>query len=144
MSGIAVSDGNPTTRMEFFAAKGTQASRLRRRKYTLARRFGLPADILGGSLVLSHRRCGKPTCWCADSDGHPQWTLTYSVDGTKQVENIPEDRVDDLMPLVEEGQSYRKAVIELRAITPPDREGCLGLIAKRRLAFGGRAASRQA
>ena len=113
---MAKSDGKHTDRTRFFAAKGVQASKLRRRKHSLARRFGLPADILGGSLVISHRGCGKPTCWCADGDGHPHWTLTYSVDGTKRVESIPADLIDHIMPLVEEGQTYRKAVAELRAI----------------------------
>ena len=97
-------------------AKGVEASQLRRRRHALARRFGLPADILGGSLVLSRRRCGKPSCWCADDDGHPQWTLTYSVNGIKQVENVPTDMVEHMMPFVEAGQAYRDAVAELRSI----------------------------
>lgn len=113
---MAKSDGKRTGRTGFFAAKGVQASQLRRRKYALARRLGLPADMLGGSLVLSDRRCGKPSCHCADGDGHPHWTLTYSVDGVKRVENVPADLVHQLMPFVEAGQTYRKAVAELRAI----------------------------
>lgn len=66
--------------------------------------------------MLSRRRCGKPSCWCAEDDGHPQWTLTYSVDGTKQVENIPAEMAEVLIPLVEKGQTYRDAINEMRSI----------------------------
>lgn len=110
------SESKQTCRTEFFEAKGKQASQLRRRRYLLSRRFGLSDDILGGSLVLSHRRCGKSSCWCANDDGHPQWTLTYSVEGRKWNENIPANLVEQVIPLVEKGQAYREAVAEIRSI----------------------------
>ncbi|MGO9272081.1 MAG: DUF6788 family protein [Terriglobia bacterium] len=55
--------------------KGAQASRLRQRKFELIRRFHLPDDLLPGSLSLSHLLCGKPTCHCAEGQGHPVWSL---------------------------------------------------------------------
>jgi len=58
-------------------ASGSQASPLRRRARLLLVRFHVPADALPGSLALSHRRCGKPSCHCADGDLHPLWTLTF-------------------------------------------------------------------
>jgi hypothetical protein len=42
--------------------KGPEAAPLRRRKFTRLRRFSFPEDLLPGSLSLTHRRCGKPTC----------------------------------------------------------------------------------
>jgi len=110
------SDSCDALRKRVFGAKGVETSQLRARRAALKRRLGLPDDLLGGSLVLGHRRCGKPSCWCADDDGHPQWTLTYSVDSTKRVENIPAEMVEALMPLVEQGQAYRDAVNEMRSI----------------------------
>src|SRR5258705_6173331 len=72
------------------------ASRLRQRKFQLLRRFSIPADALPGSLSLSHLRCGKPTCHCADDRGHPVWSLTFMVQGTKQVQHIPQDWVEEV------------------------------------------------
>ena len=69
--------------------KGPQASRLRQRKFELIRRFHLPEDLLPGSLSLTHRRCGKPTCHCAQQQGHPIWLLTFMRRGQKHVERIP-------------------------------------------------------
>ena len=103
-------------RNKLFAAKGKQASVLRRRKYELARGHGLPADLLGGSLTLTHRRCGKSGCHCASGEGHSMWTLTYSVEGAKQVLVIPNASVPLLEPLVKEGRRWREALAELLAI----------------------------
>ncbi len=100
----------------FFATKSAKASRLRRRKYALIRRFDFPEEILGGSLTQTRRSCGKATCRCASGLGHPQWVLTFSVRGTKHVQALPADAVPALRPLIERGRDYRDAVSELLAI----------------------------
>jgi hypothetical protein len=92
------------------------ASRLRQRKYSLVRALGLPDDLLGGSLTLTHRRCGKPGCRCASGEGHPLWALTYSVDGDKHVQAIPAAMVEQLQPLLERGRRYREGLVELLGI----------------------------
>jgi hypothetical protein len=105
-----------TAKSVFFAAKCATAARLRRRKYALVRRFGFPAEVLGGSLAQTYRRCGRPTCHCAAGVGHPQWALTYCVKGTKYVQALPADVVPELQLLVARGHQYRDAVTELLAI----------------------------
>ena len=95
---------------------GSQASRLRQRKFELARRFHLPDDLLPGSLSLSHLRCGKPTCHCAqDPQGHPVWSLTFMVRGKKQVLHIPKDWVEDVRRRVQAGREFQDAVKEVLA-----------------------------
>ena len=113
---MAKSASNKPFRNFPFAAKGVEASRLRRRKYTLVRKFGLPEDILGGSLSQTHRCCGKAGCHCAEGDGHPMWVLTYSVDGVKYVQHLSGAWVDAIEPLVEEGRTWAEAVAEVRAL----------------------------
>ena len=98
------------------SAKGAAASRLRRRKFDLARRFGVPADLLAGSLTETQRRCGKSSCHCASGLGHPMWTFTYSVQGEKHVLVIPAASVDALRPLLDRARGYRDAVAEIAAI----------------------------
>src|SRR5213594_3080787 len=74
------------------------AARLRRRKRQLLARLQVPPDGLPGSLALTHRRCGKPSCHCYKEQGHPVWSLTFMVQGKKHVERIPEDWVDSVLP----------------------------------------------
>jgi hypothetical protein len=90
--------------------KGARAARLRQRKFALLAGLKLPADALPGSLALTHRRCGKPTCHCATGEGHPVWSLTYMVGGKKRVERIPTEWVDEIQRLVAAGRAFKDAV----------------------------------
>jgi Family of unknown function (DUF6788) len=94
---------------------GPIASRLRQRKFQLLRRFSIPPDALPGSLSLSHLRCGKPTCHCVDDLGHPVWSLTFMVQGKKQVQHIPKDWVVEVRRRVKAGREFQDAVREVLA-----------------------------
>lgn len=95
---------------------GPEAAALKRRKRQLLTRLRIPADALPGSLVLSHRRCGKPGCHCAKGAAHPFYTLTFMVDGKKRVESIPAEWSDAVRPAVEAGRGFKDSVAELFVI----------------------------
>jgi hypothetical protein len=95
--------------------KGEHAARLRKRKHDLLRALTLPPDALPGSLALTHRRCGKPTCHCAKGEGHPVWTLTFMLEGKKRVERIPDEWVEQVRRRVEQGRRFKEAVAEVMA-----------------------------
>ena len=94
-------------------AKGPRASRIRQKKYDLLRRLELPEEALPGSLSLTHRRCGKPSCHCTKDQGHPMWSLTFMVDGKKHVERIPTEWVEQVRDRVEQGRAFKKAWSEV-------------------------------
>jgi hypothetical protein len=96
--------------------RGAHASRLRRRAHRLMARFQVPDDALPGSLALSNRRCGKPSCHCAAGDGHPLWTLTFMAGGKKRVETIPADWLDTIRPRVKAGRRFKEAAAELLVV----------------------------
>jgi len=98
------------------SARGSEASRLRRRARLLLARFSVPEDALPGSLALSHRRCGKPSCHCAKGEGHPFWTLTFMAGGKKRVEAIPADWAELIRPQVEAGRRLKELAAEVLAI----------------------------
>jgi hypothetical protein len=95
--------------------KGAEASRLRQRKFQLLRTWKIPPEALPGSLALTYRRCGKPTCRCAQGEGHPSWSLTFMVDGKKRVEHIPTEWVEQVRRRVELGRQAKEAVAEILA-----------------------------
>lgn len=101
--------------MKWLEAQGDVASRLRQRKFALLRTLRIPPDALPGSLSLTHRRCGKPTCHCAQGEGHPLWLLTFMVAGKRRVEPIPQEWVEQIQPLVEQGRQLKDAVAEVLA-----------------------------
>ena len=93
--------------------KGLHANRLRQRKRQLLVRLQIPPDGLPGSLALTHRRCGKPTCHCAQAQGHPVWSLTFMAEGRKRVERIPQDWVEFVRQRVESGRKFKDAGTEI-------------------------------
>lgn len=95
--------------------KGIIANRLRLQKRRLLAKLKMPPDGLPGSLSLTHRRCGKPTCRCADGEGHPVWSLTFMVQGKKRVERVPNEWVEMVRERVEAGRKFKEAVTEIFA-----------------------------
>jgi hypothetical protein len=95
--------------------KGPEAARLRQRKFHLIRQFQLPEDLLPGSLCLTRRRCGKPTCHCASGEGHPIWLLGFMSQGKHRVERIPHHWVDEVRRRVEAGRAFQDALREVLA-----------------------------
>ena len=93
--------------------KGPEAARWRQRKFNAIRQFHFPEDLLPGSLSLSHRRCGKPTCHCAKGEGHPVWLLGFMSGGKHRVERIPKEWVDDVCRRVEAGRAFQDALREV-------------------------------
>lgn len=99
-----------------FTAKSIEASHLRRRKYELVRRFGLPENLVGGSLSQTQRRCGRTNCHCACGSGHPQWSITFSRNGNRRVEHVPRKWVEELEQAVLATQAYVDALREVMDI----------------------------
>ena len=89
--------------------RGPAAARLRQRKFRRLADLVVPPDGLPGSLALTHRRCGKPTCHCASGEGHPVWSLTFMVAGKKRVERIPDAWVADVRRRVEAGRAFKRS-----------------------------------
>src|ERR1039457_2741707 len=89
------------------------AGRLRRRKRQLVSRLNLPPDALPGALALTPRRCGKPSCHCADGQGHPLWSLTFMVHGKKRVAPITQLWVDAVRQRVDLGRQFKEALAEV-------------------------------
>jgi hypothetical protein len=95
---------------------GPAATALKRRKRALLARLRIPPDALPGSLVLTHRRCGKAGCHCAEGAAHPFYSLTFMVDGKKHVESVPAGWIDAVRPAVDAGRGFKDAVTELFAL----------------------------
>jgi hypothetical protein len=93
--------------------KGFEAAKLRQRKFELLRRLKLPAEALPGSLALTHRRCGKSTCHCAQGKGHPVWLLSFRAQGKTHVEWIPVEWAEEVRARVEAGRAFKEAAHEV-------------------------------
>ena len=93
--------------------KGPKAARWRQRKFRTLERFAIPGDLLPGSLTMSRTRCGKPTCHCAQGEGHEAWIFTFMSEGKQRVERIPRAWVEEVRQRVEAGRDFQNAVREV-------------------------------
>src|SRR5260370_17836440 len=101
--------------MNWYDGNGVATGRSRRRNTAMLRPFQIPSAALPAPLAPPHRRCGKPTCRCAKGEGHPGWSLTFMVHGKKRVERIPDEWVEQIRPLVEQGREFKDAGAESSA-----------------------------
>lgn len=93
--------------------KGLEAAKLRQRKFELLGRLKVPPEALPGSLALTHRRCGKPSCHCAQGEGHPVWLLSFRAGGKTHVEWIPPEWAEEVERRVKAGRAFKEAVHEV-------------------------------
>ncbi len=85
---------------------------------------GIPR-MIRGSVVVQRRRCGKPTCHCADGQSlHETPVLSYSSDGRTRTLMLAADDVAGVRAAV---GRYRVAQDKLEAI---GNEGLLALAAR--------------
>lgn len=77
-------------------------SELKRRRRQLLRKLPPLDAVLRGSLIERYKRCGNPSCKCADGPGHgPKYYLSVSYPGrSPQMDYVPQAeyaRVSELM-----------------------------------------------
>ena len=65
--------------------------------------------LLAGSLYTLRRRCGKPTCRCADGELHASTVLSYRGQGRPQSITPPPEHLPAVQNLTEEYRRFRQA-----------------------------------
>lgn len=76
-------------------------------------RTGHMPRMIRGSVVVQRRRCGKPSCRCADGEQlHESTVLSYSVNGRNRTVMLAPDEVAAVTAAVER---YRAAKAQLEA-----------------------------
>ena len=84
----------------------------------------LPADLLlRGSLITLRRKCGKPSCHCAEDAPHETPALSISVRNVTQIVTL---RREDLAQVRKALRRYQQALAEL------DRKALSGITLLRR------------
>ena len=66
--------------------------------------------LIRGSLITLKRKCGKPTCACADGEPHTTPALSYSVKGKTHILTL---RSSDVPMIRQALNNYKMAVAEL-------------------------------
>jgi len=98
------------------AEESTRLGELRGRREALRRALAAVEEMRPGALVGRFRKCGKPSCHCADAEsgGHgPSWSLTRVVGGTTVTKIIPAAAVGETRAQIAEHRRFRALTREL-------------------------------
>ncbi|MDE2822205.1 MAG: hypothetical protein OXK79_01695 [Chloroflexota bacterium] len=83
---------------------------LERRRDALIGEIAAVGDLRPGSLVETHRKCGKPTCHCArpGAPGHPGWALMRRVGGRTVTRGVPRAALDETRAQIAEHRRFKE------------------------------------
>jgi hypothetical protein len=80
--------------------------KIEKQRSVLLSELQLIGHMIRGTYVETHRKCGKPTCWCAkDSKGHPSYQISWTKDAKSRSKAIPRE---DISWIKEMTGNYRK------------------------------------
>lgn len=85
-------------------------AQLRAELTQLAKVFVAREPIMRASVYELHRKCGKPSCRCAEgSELHSCMVISWTARGRKRLRSIPKEQQAELVALTQRYQRFRKA-----------------------------------
>lgn len=65
--------------------------------------------MLRGSIITTHRRCGKKNCWCAEpgQKGHPSTRLAWADATGSKTRSIHDEELNEIAAAVEQYRSFK-------------------------------------
>jgi len=72
--------------------------------------------MMRGTLLVRRRRCGKPTCHCADGEGHESLYVVVSEEGRTRQLFVPKDWEQRVRQWVAAHQQARQLMEEVSRI----------------------------
>lgn len=80
--------------------------KLEKQRSLLLSDLQLIEQMIRGTYVETHRKCGKLNCWCAnESKGHPSCQISWTKDAKSRSKSIPRE---DILWIKEMTGNYRK------------------------------------
>ena len=80
----------------------------------LIRGLGALREMLPGSFIERSRKCGKPTCRCADGKQlHREFLLSVPFEGKPQTFHLPADLAEEVRFLVEMRKRFEETAARI-------------------------------
>jgi hypothetical protein len=89
---------------------------LESRRAAVVDELGQPDALIVGSFSEVARRCGTPSCHCADGPGHVQAILMSVKDGRRRCQLVRQADLADVRPAVARYRAFRAGVRRLTSL----------------------------
>ena len=102
--------------------------KLHEERRRLLRRLTARGELAIGTVSVVHRKCGNPTCHCADGDGHPQVQFLFKDDdGRRRCKLVRKADEQRLLRAGERYADFRTDLRRLNYISSREREILMSL-----------------
>ena len=69
------------------------------------------------TFVETHRKCGKPNCWCAKQDqGHPSYQISWTEDAKSRSKAVPKEDIPWIKEMTGNYREWRSARAKMRKL----------------------------
>ncbi len=90
--------------------------KLEQQRQTLVEELVQVEQMIRGKFGVAYRRCGTPTCWCAQGEGHPVNRITWTEHAQSRTRSIPAEDIAWIKQRTETYQRFRKQRQALRVL----------------------------
>jgi hypothetical protein len=91
--------------------------------------------VLVGTVYDTLRKCGNPTCHCAEQPTHRQTLLLFKKAGHRRCRFVRQEDAEDLRQAAQRYRDWRKALREFQTLQNRERGLLKGQILKRAIAL---------
>ena len=113
----------------------SQIKNLQARRRALLRALTRGAPIVIGNVYDVMRRCGNPSCHCADKPAHRQTLLIYVEDGKRRCKFVRKADAERMKAAWERYRECKKALSEFRALQKQELQVLRARIQERRVFY---------
>ena len=124
--------------MRWSSVQTPSASRLQdlqKNRQDLLRTLQDPSPLLIGTVYDVLRRCGNPSCHCANKPTHRQTLLLYTKQGKRHCRFVRKKDVREVQKAWMRYQEFRRALRQIRAINRREWDLLLAQMKKRAVAY---------
>jgi len=89
---------------------------LEQQRQTLLTELLQTEQMIRGKFGVAYRRCGTPTCWCAQGEGHPVNRITWTEQAQSRTKAIPAEDIEWIKQRTETYRRFRKHRQALRVL----------------------------
>ncbi len=73
--------------------------------------------MIRGTFVETHRKCGKPNCWCAkQGPGHPSYQISWTKDAKSRSKAVPKEDIPWIKEMTGNYRNWRTARANIRKL----------------------------
>lgn len=98
-------------------SRNNKLIKIEKQRSVLLSELQLIGHMIRGTYVETHRKCGKPTCWCAkDSKGHPSYQISWTKDAKSRSKAIPREDISWIKEMTREYRKWRTIRSNIRKL----------------------------